>query len=113
RLAAGAGTHVEPALPRSRLGDTTQRERGELRTLVLHARSAVGDGGDACRIAAGARHSEGRMVPGFSAQLLRLRESGQGREAHGWGGVVSLKKALQLVLPPLGGECPAQGADDP
>ena len=66
-LAAGPGAHVEPPLPRAHVRRPAQRERGELRALVLHAQASGGDARHARRVAADAADADGRHRRGVGA----------------------------------------------
>ena len=100
-LPAGARAEIEPPLPCAQRRRRGQRERDELRPLVLHPDRAVGGGQREARIASRRRESRGGVGP---ARLLGLCQTGKGDERDLGRDVVGLQQGVQFLDPPLSGE---------
>ena len=105
RLAARAGAQVEPALPRDDRPGAAERERGELRALVLHAGAPARDRGQFGRVAAAETRARSARRGRARRQLRDGRASpGKRDQAHPRRGVVGGQERLELVVAALGGE---------
>jgi len=113
-LTAGAGTQVEPALPRDDRPGATERERGELRSLVLHPGTTLVHGGPERRVSPVAQRGVRGIFRLLGAPDLRDgREPWQRDKTHPRGEVVGYQQLFQLRFAAFCGQGLAEGAHDP
>ena len=109
RLAAGAGTQVQPprvvALDRCR----RERERHELRPLVLHPCAPLGDGRGRARVAPCRGHAVRRVGRRLPAAAQRVWGGPARNKGDGGRCVVGRQQRVDLVLTPRPRSAPPSG----
>ncbi len=116
-LPPGPGAQVEPPLVTTVHRGVGERERDDLRTLVLDAGASLGDRRDGGRVATGQGHGVRRPAGAGAAgglELLDGRHAGAGDQRDPRRGVVGLQQRVELLVAADGrGQRLPQRRDDP